>query len=166
MIEFDFNLALSEDDFWRLVDLLDWTGPETASTDRLINALSERSEREIRHFREWLGLKLRALDTYQFAEMYQKKFGGWSVDCFLYARCWIVAKGRENYEATMIDKSKFPDDLAFEELLYLHHKAYEKKTGEELDHFPLTNYESTSNAAGWPGVDWYENAFRHEFGTL
>jgi hypothetical protein len=70
-------------------------------------------------------------------------------DGFLYARCVVVANGKEFYEAVLKDPSKFPKNMEFESLLGLASGAYELKTGKEFEYSTGCSYESFSNPAGW-----------------
>ena len=56
-----------------------------------------------------------------------------SVDCFLYVRCAVVANGKEVYEAALKDPTKILKDLEFESLLAIANNAYELKTGDSND---------------------------------
>jgi hypothetical protein len=76
-----------------------------------------------------------------------------SADGFLYARCVVVANGRQFYEAVLKDPTKMPKDSEFESLLGLASGAYESKTGEEFDYSTGCSYESFSNLVGWRGED-------------
>lgn len=139
---------LSDDDFWALIEILD---PESFVSDeqgfeRLIQALSQRTKREIKYFEETLAYKLYLLDTAAHA----KAYGGGSDDGFLYTRCAVVASGKAFYESVLADPLKTPDDLEFEDLLGVGRSAYERKTGEELDYETGCSYETGSNRAGWP----------------
>lgn len=69
----------------------------------------------------------------------------------MYARCAVVANGREFYERVLANPKAMPKDLDFESLLFLTHAAWERKTGDEYEGFETSvSYETYSNAAGWP----------------
>jgi hypothetical protein len=76
------------------------------------------------------------------------------VDGFLYARCLVVANGREFYDAVHSDPTTMPKDADFEAILMLAADAYDRKTGlvwDELDETDVS-YETFSNEAGWPPI--------------
>ena len=75
--------------------------------------------------------------------------GYFSDDEFLYARCCVVANGKEAYQSVLSDPSNFPTDLAFEDLLYVAANAYERKTGKRFLSTPAFNFETGSNKQGW-----------------
>lgn len=72
-----------------------------------------------------------------------------SADDFLYARCAVVAEGRNYYEKVLNDSSQMPEDIVFEPLLYLADDAFEMKTGIPFNYVPTYNYETQSNKLGW-----------------
>lgn len=72
-----------------------------------------------------------------------------SDDEFLYARCCIVANGKEAYQSVLFDPSIIPADLTFEGLLYIAVNAYERKTGKRFLSTPAFNFETSSNQQGW-----------------
>jgi len=148
---------MGEQDFWSIIDLLDWDeeGDDDAVLQPAIEALSKRSVAEIQAFEDILSRKLHALDTKAHArnigaDAYVSEDKFFSADAFLYARCVVVANGRELYETVLADPAKFPQDLEFEALLNLACAAYELKTGEECQGFETSvSYETFSNRAGW-----------------
>ena len=68
---------------------------------------------------------------------------------FLYARCEVVASGRNYFEEVLNDPAKFPADGDYEPLLSVPAEAYELKHGERYTYAPITNYESKTNASKW-----------------
>ncbi len=108
---------------------------------------------EIQQFDDILASKLFALDTKAHAaeigEGAYREGELFSADMFLYARCAVVANGRDVFEAVIGDPSSFPKDLEFESLLYVAAAAYEKKTGDDYTHSPKPSYETYSNREGW-----------------
>ncbi|NEB00991.1 DUF4240 domain-containing protein [Streptomyces sp. SID13726] len=75
-----------------------------------------------------------------------------SADDFLYARCVVVANGREFYEGVLADPTRFPTGMEFESLLYLASNAYEAQTGAPHSQRTSVSWESFSNTAGWEPV--------------
>jgi hypothetical protein len=76
---------------------------------------------------------------------------GGSDDGFLYARGFIVAMGRDFYDAVARDPQNAVPDAECEEMCYFFAHLYRERYGE----FPHTgsgiSRESCSNRDGWPG---------------
>ena len=145
---------LSEQHFWEIISMLDWTQKEDeAITAPAVAYLAAGPLRHIYEFADVLSEKLLTLDPKAFA----LHIGAdtwtpgryFSVDTFLYARCCVVANGRELYEQVLQDPAKMPKDLTFEELLYVPSTAYEQKTGKPYDYSPTYPVETYSNEEGW-----------------
>lgn len=142
--------------FWSLIDRLDWRheGDDDRVVMPVVKALRQMPLDEIESFEEILARKLHALDGRDWA----REIGaGWwggealvSVDEFLYARCVVVANGKDFYEAVVADPTTMPKDLEFEALLGIASTAWQKKTGEEPTFMASVSYETFSNEAGWP----------------
>ncbi len=65
--------------------------------------------------------------------------GGCSDDAFVYFRCWLIAQGRDFFEAVLHDPAKVAErvedgteEVELEQLLYAASDAYKEKTGEEI----------------------------------
>ena len=65
------------------------------------------------------------------------------------ARCAVVANGRQLYDAVCHDPSRMPHDVEFEALLSTASRAFELKTGDDLDYATGCSYETFANIAGW-----------------
>ena len=117
-----------------------------AALDEVIPALSEQLKRltkeDLLAFDRILEKKLYDIDR----EEIQAVTDG-SDDGFLYARGFIVAMGREYYEAVNADPSKALMDFECEEMCYLSFHIYEEKFGEMSD--SGISRESGSNDSGW-----------------
>src|SRR5262245_36521869 len=74
-----------------------------------------------------------------------------SDDGFLYARGFIVAAGKEYYDAVNAKPKTAMMDLECEEMCYLSMHVYEDKFGELPD--SGISRESCSNKKGWPDLD-------------
>lgn len=152
--------TMNEDQFWAIISLLDWNKEKSEDILRpAVQALSQFSEIDISTFDDILAAKLYALDGQRFAEQlgsnrYLKEGKRhFSVDSFLYARCCVVANGREFYEQVLQNPSEMPKEYTFEPLLSLARKAYQLKTGSDgYDYLPEVWYETFSNPEGWPGI--------------
>lgn len=143
---------LSEDDFWRIVDKIDWS--KKGSEEKIlpaVKALAKMPVASICLFADMLSAKLFQLDTRAHADVYAANEPDHfiSADDFLYARCAVVAEGRNYYEKVLNDSSQMPEDIVFEPLLYLADDAFEMKTGIPFNYVPTYNYETQSNKLGW-----------------
>jgi hypothetical protein len=142
---------LSEDAFWRIIELLDWSkeGDDAAVIEPVIATLAELPISFIYQFADKFSEKLYHLDTKAHATAYNKEADEFiSVDDFLYVRVCVVANGRAFYEDILSNPSKM-FDLSFEPLLYVAWDAYKRKTSKEWDYIPAYNFETFSNKAGW-----------------
>ncbi|MBX2927798.1 MAG: DUF4240 domain-containing protein [Saprospiraceae bacterium] len=142
----------SDSDFWGVIELIDWS--KKTSEEKLLPAVQYLAEKPVSNiylFADKLSEKLYPLDTKQHASAYAahepEQFV--SADDFLYARCAVVAEGREYYEQVLNNPSQMPSDIVFEPLLSLADDAFELKTGAEFKYIPAYNYETHSNKAGW-----------------
>ena len=147
---------MKEATFWLIISLLNWSaaGNDDAVIEPAVAKLSKMSEAQIISFSELLAEKLFALDTLRHAkeigeDAYINDEMYFSVDLFLYARCVVVANGKELYEQVLTNPQAFPKDLEFEALLYIASKAYERKTGKKLDYQTKLSYETYANKDGW-----------------
>ncbi|PSR11464.1 MAG: hypothetical protein DA408_02570 [Bacteroidetes bacterium] len=152
----DRNKApLSEYHFWEIISLLDWSkeGDDDAVVEPAKARLAAGPIRHILEFADLLSEKLYALDALKYA----KHIGSdswsrdhyFSVDNFSYARCCVIANGRDVFEKVLHDPTQMPKDFTFEELLYLPSEAYERKTGHPYDYTPAFPIETYSNQEGW-----------------
>ena len=149
---------LTEEDFWRIIDRLDWkqAGKDEAVVEPVVEYLASLEAAMIYQFEDTLSQKLYQLDKRIFAE--QDNENGYrpanhfSVDIFLYARCCVIANGRKVFEQVLHNPTNFPKDLTFEALLYVAHDAYKRKTGRDMDYIPRYNYETFSNKEGWSNI--------------
>jgi hypothetical protein len=148
---------MDDEAFWRIIGMLDWdeTGDDDAVIEPAVAALAAMPLETIAGFEETLARKLHALDTRAHAReigdgAYSDDDDDFSVDAFLYARCCVVANGREDYEKVLADPTEFPKDMEFEALLNVAGMAQEQQTGEDLALFDTSvSYETFSNEAGW-----------------
>jgi hypothetical protein len=147
---------MSEREFWSIIDLLDWKhhGNDKKVLALAIKALAAKTKAEICQFEERFAYLLYQLDTRAHAsnigeDSYDPESDDVSADGFLYARCVVVANGREVYERVLKDPTEMPKDMEFESLLGLAPGAYELKTGEDFEYSTGCSYESFSNPAGW-----------------
>jgi len=149
----DFQ-PMQEEEFWKLVELLDWNKETNAAViDPLIEKLSSLHVAHIYNFQEILSQKLYQLDQKKYAEnigQYAYQEGEYfSVDHFLHVRACVVANGKEAYEEVVNDSKVMFKDLTFEPLLSVASIAYERKTKKSFIYLPSLNYETYSNKEGW-----------------
>jgi len=146
---------LTEQQFWELIDLLDWNkeDDDDAVTASLVSALALLPVRQIYDFADILSQKLYFLDGVEFArhigERSWQPDAYFSVDGFLYVRCCAVANGKKAFEQILKNPKLMPKDMDFEPLLYVASDAFEQKTGMAWDYIPAFNMETYSNKAGW-----------------
>ncbi len=150
------NGGLTEEQFWEMIALLDWSKGDDneAITKPLVQKLAAHSLRHIYEFQDLLSEKLNRLDTKAHAEKagenaWKGDESPFSLDEFLYARCCVVANGKAAYDAVLKDPSQMPQDLAFEPLLRIAGKAYFLKTGKIFRYVPAFNMETFANKEGW-----------------
>ena len=120
----------SEEQFWQLIDLFDWTQPKRDDIIRpAVTALAEMPVSAIYLFEDFLSEKLFNLDTKAHAEayMHQQTDDYFSADDFLYVRCAVVAEGKEFFEQVLREPLTIPQDLTFEPLLHLAADAYARR---------------------------------------
>jgi hypothetical protein len=142
----------SEEQFWQLIDLFDWTQNNRADIIRpAVIALSKMPVSAIYLFEDFLSEKLFNIDTKQHANAYMKQQTDdyFSVDDFLYVRCGAVAEGRQYYENIEKNPAALSADIDFEHILSVAAEAYKMKTGREFEYSPLFNYETKSNIDEW-----------------
>jgi len=117
--------------------------------EEVIPALRESLEQlpapELLAFDRILERKLYDIDR---AEIQEHTDG--SDDGFLYARGFIVAAGKEYYDAVNAKPSVAMTDLECEEMCYLSAHVHEEKFGKFPSSSAGISRESCSNKAGWP----------------
>ncbi|PQD95636.1 hypothetical protein CYL18_07005 [Pradoshia eiseniae] len=148
---------MKDETFWLIISLLN-SDEKTGEEDILepaVNALAKMEIKDIKEFEEALANKLYLLDTMEHAknigkhsykEEAQEFF---SADLFLYIRCFIIAKGKENFDLTVENPQNISEVNSFEPLLSLASKAYTRKTGNEFAYISGYDYETFSNIEGW-----------------
>ena len=150
---------MDEATFWSLIDRFDWSKEEDDDIiEPAVNAVALLPDSEIAGFQQTLARKLYDIDGRAWARESGEIWWGdpdrLSVDGFLYARCLVVANGREFYDAVKADPTTMPKDADFEAILMLAADAYDRKTGlvwDELDDTDVS-YETFSNESGWPPI--------------
>jgi len=145
---------LDEELFWEIISLLDWT--KEIDDEILALAVKKLTNYPVHYiylFQDILSEKLYQLDAKKFAlnigEDSWKEDQYFSVDQFLYARCCVIANGKEAFETILNNSLEMPKDVTFEPLLSLAAKAYEQKTGKVFHYSGYFNFETYSNQSGW-----------------
>lgn len=155
--------ALSENGFWNIIGLLNWELDEPDAVIRpAIDYLNQQPTPAIQAFQDWLSEKLYLLDSEQYAarageNAYRGPEYPFSVDEFLYARCYVVAQGKEFFERVFGNPEAMPQDQSFEALLRIAARAYKEKTGAPFIYQPAYIIETFANSEGWSGSDFIEN---------
>ncbi len=147
---------MSNDEFWKLITLVGIEafneGDEESAVETLTEALANKNEKEIEEFEEILSQYLYKLDGKNWCD--ESGESSDSGDGFLYARCYVVARGKNFYEAVLKNPSLMPksaDEWA-ESLLSVAAGAWAEATGNDEDDFDLfasVSYETGSNDAQW-----------------
>jgi hypothetical protein len=141
--------------FWAAIERLDWNqeGNDAQVIQPLVQYLASQPLHLIFRFADILSEKLYRLDALVFAENmgeYSFRDGYYfSVDDFLYARCCVVANGRQAYQNVLEDPSEMPAEQTFEPLLRVASDAYQIKTGQRMHYQPAYATETFSNKEGW-----------------
>jgi Protein of unknown function (DUF4240) len=139
---------LTEGDFWELVATIQGDpSDEDRALAPLVGALAKRSVADVREWHELLAHKLYLLDGRRFAAHAGRAKE--SDDGFLYARCFVVAKGKAFYESVLRAPKKFPPDVDCEGMLGVARAAFLRKTGEEPELETHYSFETGKNAEGW-----------------
>jgi hypothetical protein len=147
---------MNESEFWQVIQQIDHTALQECDDDGavapLIKHLSRVSESEIRDFENILAQTLYEIDSQMYA--YHAGDSEKSGDGFLYARCFVVAKGQEFYHHVKTNPTNMPDstDDWCESLLYVAQRAWAEATGndeEDWDHDTPLSYETGSNENLW-----------------
>ncbi len=148
---------LSEAYFWEIISLFDWGrgDDDEAVVEPAKSRLAAGPVRHIFEFADLLSEKLYALDGKKYAlhigEDSWSPERYFSADNFLYARCCVVANGKDTYEKVLHDPNQMPKDLTFEALLYVASEAYQRKMGKPYDYIPSYPIETYSNQEQWNG---------------
>ncbi len=160
---------MNEITFWETIAFFDWdkAGDDDAVMEPARQALAAMDDESIFEFEDILSEKLHAIDTREhcracYAGELDPDDGDdyISADGFLYARCVVVANGRDFYASVLANPASMPQDLEFEALLSLPGSAFEQRSDEPYEHVPPVDYESFQNVNGWlPSSDTHPGKF-------
>jgi len=147
---------MNSDEFWKLIELVDLQALENGDEDQalvsLSSAMAEMDVSSIEAFQEQLSQALHAIDGENYAD--NAGDSGTSDDGFLYARCYVVARGKDYYSRVKAAPEEMPKSLEqwCESLLYVAPNAWATKTGNDpsdWDFDATVSYESGSNETLW-----------------
>lgn len=147
---------MKSSEFWKLIELVDLAALEAGDEERavapLTSAVAAMDVSCIEAFQEQLSQVLFAID----GEIYADNAGdsGTSDDGFLYARCYVVARGEGYYSRVKSKPEEMPEsiDQWCESLLYVAPNAWATKTGNDPSDWAFdttVSYESGSNDSLW-----------------
>jgi hypothetical protein len=153
----DIGRSMSDEVFWQVIDKLDFnqTGEDDRVIEPAINLLASKKDKDILAFADLLSEKLHNLDGEHYAreignDSYKGKQTHFSRNCFLSARCCVIANGRHFYDEVLADPKLMPKDMEFDALLKIPSRAYERKTGKKLTYITKYSYETFANKSAWP----------------
>ena len=147
---------MTNDEFWKSISLIDIEaldeGDEETAVEALSESISSNTEEEINQFYEILSQYLYKLDGKVWCDESGESSN--SSDGFLYARCYVVAKGRDYYESVLNDPRLMPKSCEqwAESLIYVAGQAWGEVTGndeEDYEFEPSVSYETGSNDNQW-----------------
>lgn len=141
--------------FWQMIRLIDrealQQGDDRGSVEPLRQALAACEPEAICRFADQLAQALYDLDGLEYSD--SSGANALSAEGFLYARCYVVALGRDHYEAVRSDPTLMPQSLEqwCEPLLYAACDAWEDAVGanEPWTYQAPVNYQTGSNRAQW-----------------
>ncbi|WP_260804534.1 DUF4240 domain-containing protein [Planococcus maritimus] len=150
------NAGMDENEFWNIVNMFQWkhAGYDEKILKKAIKYLSAKSNEDINEFEDILSKLLYDLDGKIYAEnigedSYVDGDTYFSPDEFLYARCVVVANGKDYYYEVLNDPNSMPKDMEFEAILYVASEAFEMKNDAEYEYSPKFDYETYSNESKW-----------------
>lgn len=130
---------MNDELFWKLIkQSRRGTEDGEAQAEKLTSLLAKLEPSEIVAFDELLAKRRNEAYRWDLWAVAYIINGGCSDDGFEYFRCWLIAQGREFFEATLKNpehaakRIEVGDEAECEDLLYVAPKAYEIKTGQEL----------------------------------
>jgi hypothetical protein len=160
---------MNEERFWSMIEKA-WDSAGGFKKERNALAIGKLSEEEVdglagtinemaTALREELS-ELNKEDLLQFDRILERKqyeidraeiqeYTDGSNDGFLYARGFIVAAGKDYYDAVNAKPKVAIMDLECEDMCYISFHVYKERFGE-MPHSDISR-ESCSNKAGWPG---------------
>lgn len=147
---------MTQEEFWNLISTIDISALEREDEDAALQplalALRGKDVSELEEFEEILSQKLYDIDGRAYCENCGE--AGASDDSFLDMRCYVVARGKDHYEAVKADPTLMPKSFEqwCESLLYVHREAWAQATGQDAGDWEFeasVSYESASNEELW-----------------
>jgi hypothetical protein len=140
------------DDFWNLIAHIDrdalqcGEGFDQLALQPLTGLLAVLTQPELQSLQDQM---LYELDGRRYANASGES--GRSDDAFLYARCFVVAMGRDVYQRTRDNPDLMPKTLDrwCEPLLYVAIRAWKLQSGQRLHLETRVSFETGSNKALW-----------------
>ena len=137
---------MNDKEFWQLISLINMESVDQedcfTGVQNITAALAEKTPDEIRAFEESISQKLYELDSQARLD---QSCG--SSDGFLYQRCYMIAKGAENYGKALKDETLICDDFSWcENLLYVARNAWSQSQGSKWDFNASVSYETGANS--------------------
>ncbi len=146
--------GLAEAEFWDLIEKLDWSnsGDDAAVILPVVERLAKSPLRHIFDFADILSHKLYLLDGEKFAGSDAEILDDpdFVADRFLYARCCVVANGRDFFDHIRKNPAEMSLDLLFAPLLRIPGEAFFRQIGKYMNHVWAYPIETFSNPDGWP----------------
>ena len=152
--------------FWQLIEKSKVGADDcTEQTDNLLQLLSNLEPTEIVSFSEHFNQKL--IDAFRW-DLWAIAYivnGGASDDGFFYFRGWLIAQGKDYFEAALANPQSAANNAVVgefnecEDILYVARQAYEELTGDEL---PTILNEPAQPA----GENWEEENVEERFPKL
>ena len=146
---------MCEEMFWEVIARFNWkkAGDDDEVMKPAIKFLASLPEEDIFKFHDIMAQKLYDIDGTAWGKIVEAACDGYlSGDFFLYARCCVVANGKEFYEKVRNDPTQMCGDYEFESLLSFPIEAWAKKMKKDFDDYPhlhAVDYETGANAANW-----------------
>lgn len=150
---------MNEEEFWKLIQRSK-RGTEDCDdqSEKLTELLTKLDLKEITDFdRNLLKQRIKSYRYDIWAVAYIIN-GGCSDDGFEYFRGWLIAQGKEFFNAVLENpeytakKVKDGDGIECEEILYVAYEAYKKRTGDEMPPAKL-KYPSKPKGKRWEEDD-------------
>ena len=149
------------DRFWELVEASRRHASDCeGQTGALISLLEQLHPEEIVSFRDHLNARRGEAYRWDLWAVAYIVNGGCSDDCFDYFGGWLVAQGRDYFEAALTsperaaDRASPAESIQCEGILYAPRQAYKNKTGREL---PLPDVVVPQGEPGPRGSPWEED---------
>lgn len=137
-VDTSYLTAMTEDEFWNIIDLIDThrllEDHSAEAVAPVLGCLELESVDRIKSFYNHLANALYALRT---SEHWKAAVENQTDDCFLYLRCFVVARGYKFYQQVRKEPQLISQkDLHCEPLLIVASRAWAKVTKDEPMNFP------------------------------